>query len=193
MKNNEKKNEADLVAKTRAMSIAFHESILDASEEELRQVLQGEGRDLEEEAASAQDVIERAFQDAGVAVPTIPAEKHEHLGELLSVLRRKKKLTEAQLAAKARIPLEQIQRAESDPTFVPSLRTLAQLEDFFKLKDRTLSVLAGRVRVQKNAEQFREGVERFRWAAFSRGMEKLSREEMKLVKEIIRFLGDYTE
>lgn len=188
-----KKNEADLVAKTRAMSVAFRESILEASEEELREVLQEEGRDLEEEAARAQDVIERAFQQAGVAFPTPVEEKPEHFGELLSVLRRKKNVTETKLAMQAGVPLEQIQRAESDPTFVPSLRTLARLEDFFKLKERTLSILVGAVRVQKDAAQFREGVEGFKWAAFSRGMEKLSREERKQLNKIIRFLGDYTE
>ena len=39
-----KKNEAELVAKTRAMSVAFRESILEASEEELRRALRAEGR-----------------------------------------------------------------------------------------------------------------------------------------------------
>ena len=188
-----KKNEAELVAKTRAMSVAFRESILEASDEELRQALQDEGRDLNEEAARAQDVIERAFQLAGVAISTPANEGPEHLGELLFLLRRKQKLTEAKLALQAGVPLEDVQRTESDPTFVPSLRTLARLEDFFKLKERTLSIIVGAVRVQKNAAQFREGVEGFKWAAFSRGMGKLSREEKKQLAEIIRFLGDYTE
>lgn len=187
------KNDAELVAKNRAMSVAFRESILEASEEELRQALRDEGRDLDEEAARAQDVIERAFRQAGVALPTTVQESHEHFGELLSVLRRRKKLTEAKLALQAGVPVEDIQRSESDPTFMPSLRTLARLEDFFKLKERTLSILAGAVRVQKDEERFREGVERFKWAAFSRGMGKLSREERKQLNEIIRFLGDYTE
>ncbi len=188
-----KKNEAELVAKTRAMSVAFRESILEASEEELRQALQDEGRDLDEEAARAQDVIERAFQQAGVDLPTPANEGPEHLGKLLSLLRRKKKFTEAKLALQAGVPLEDVQRMESDPTFVPSLRTLAHLEDFFKLKERTLSILAGAVRVQKDAAQFREGVEGFKWAACSRGMGKLSQEEKKQLAKIIRFLGDYTE
>lgn len=185
-----KKNEAELAVKTRALSVAFRESILEATEEELRKVLQDEGRDLDDEAARAQHVIERAFQQAGVALPN---EGPEHLGELLLLLRRKQKLTEAKLALQAGVPLEDVQRTESDPTFVPSLRTLARLEDFFKLKERTLSILAGAVRVQKDAAQFREGVEGFKWAAFSRGMGKLSREEKKQLAEIIRFLGDYTE
>jgi predicted phage gp36 major capsid-like protein len=68
------KNEAELVAKNRAMSVAFRESILEASEEELRQALRDEGRDFDEEAARAQDVIERAFQQAGVELPTEPRE-----------------------------------------------------------------------------------------------------------------------
>ena len=188
-----KKNEADLVAKTRAISVAFRESILDASEEELRQALRDEGRDFEEEAARAQHVIERAFQQAGVALPMPANKRSEHLGELLSLLRRKKKLTEAKLALVAGVPLQDVQRAESDPSFVPSLRTLARLEDFFELKERTLSILAGAVRVQKDPVQFREGFERFKWAAFSRGMGKLSREEKAQLAEIIRFLGTFTE
>ena len=186
------KDDAKLVAKNRAMSIAFRESIRESSEEELRQALGDEGRDLDEEAARAQDVIERAFQNAGVALPT-PEKEPGHFGELLSLLRRKKKLTESKLALQASVPLEDILRAESDPTFVPSLRTLARLEDFFKLKERTLSVLAGVVRVQRETARFREGVERFEWAAFSRDMEKLSRDEKRQLAEIIRFLGDYTE
>jgi len=82
------KNDAELVAKNRAMSVAFRESILEASEEELRQALRDEGRDLDEEAARAQDVIERAFQQAGVALPTTAQES-------------------------AGVPLEDIQRSES--------------------------------------------------------------------------------
>ncbi|QDU70135.1 hypothetical protein [Engelhardtia mirabilis] len=188
-----KKNNAELVAKARAMSVAFRESILEASEGELRQALQNEGLDLDEEAARAQDVIEKAFEKAGVHLPAPANEGPEHLGELLLLLRRKKKLTEAKLALQAGVPVEDVLRTESDPTFVPSLRTLARLEDFFKLKDRTLSILAGAVRVQKDAAEFREGVEQFKWAAFSRGMGKLSREEKKQLDQIIRFLGDYTE
>jgi len=187
------KNDAELVDKNRAMSVAFRESILEASEEELRRALRDEGRDFAEEAARAQDVIERAFQQAGVELPIQAKEGPEHFGELLSVLRRKKKLTEAKLALQARVPLEDIQRAGSDPAFMPSLRTLARLEDFFKLKERTLSILAGAVRVQKDPAQFRDGVEKFEWAAFSRGMGKLSKDEKKQLTKIIRFLGDYTE
>ena len=188
-----KKNNADLAAKARAMSVAFRESILEAAEEELRQDLQAKGIDFDEEAARSQNVIEKAFQEAGIELSTSANEGKEHLGELLLLLRRKKKLTEEELALQARVPLKDIHQTESDPAFVPSLRTLAHLEDFFKLKERTLSILAGAVRVQRNVSEFREGVERFRWAAFSRGMGKLSREEKKLLAEIIRFLGDYTE
>ena len=187
------RNDTELVTKTRALSVAFRESILEATEEELRQTLRDEGRDLEDEAARAQYVIEEAFKVAGLVLPDVTGERPEHLGDLVCLLRRRKKLTEAKLALQAGVSLADILRTEADPTFVPSLRTLARLEDFFKLKNRTLSTLAGVVRIQKDAAGFREGVDRFAWAAFSRGMEKLSQNERKQLDEIIRFLGDYTE
>ncbi len=187
------KNDAGLVAKNRAMFVAFQESILEASEDELREAFRDEGRNLDEEAACAQGVIERAFQQAGIALPKAAMVNQQHFGDLLSVLRRKKKLTVAELAVQAGVPLEDVQQSESDKTFMPSLRTLARLEDFFNLKERTLSILAGAIRVQNDAVDFHERVEQFRWAAFSRGMGKLSREEKKQLNEIIRFLSNYTE
>src|SRR5689334_18495245 len=116
-------NKPELVAKTRAMSVAFRESILEASEEDLKEALRDDGCTLNEEAARVQDVIERAFQQAGVALPAHASKGSEHLGELLSLLRRKRSLTAATLALQAGVPLEDVQRTESDPTFVPSLRT----------------------------------------------------------------------
>ena len=191
-----KENKKDIVAHSRAMSRAFRESILEVSEDELREVLEQEGEDFDELADRGQAAIDRAFRQVPGAEQKDSAEKssmeglHRGLGALVTLLRRKKKLSEEELAARARVPVEEVRRIEFDASYTPGIRTVAQLEDFFRLKPRMLAILAGAVRVQRQAE-FRAEVQKF--AALSSGMGKLSREEKKLLAEFVRLLSDYTE
>ncbi len=185
----------DVVLRAKVMSRALRDSMLEASEDELRQVLEAESEDFDELTDRGQVAIDRALVRALVGEEeegrSVEEELHRGLGALVTLLRRKKKLNEEELAAQARVPVGEIRRIEFDLTYTPSIRTIARLEDFFRLKPRSLAILAGAVRVQRQEEEFRAEVHKF--AANSSDMGKLSGDEKRLLSDFVRFLSDYTE
>lgn len=192
------KNEGDL-ARKRELSRVFRDSILGASDEELKDALDQEGLDRQELVRRGRSVIDRALAQArggDSAKPTVaqaPADfedLHKGLGVCIQLLRRKKRISEEELAERARVPVEEVRRIEFDPTYTPRPRTLFQLEDFFRLKPRSLGVLAGAWRVEEG-EALREHVRRF--AALSSSMDKLTRDEKRLLAEFVELLGNYVK
>lgn len=185
----------DVMLRAKVMSRALRDSMLEASEDELRQVLEAESEDFDELTDRGQVAIDRALVRALVGEEeegrSVEEELHRGLGALVTLLRRKKKLNEEELAAQARVPVGEIRRIEFDLTYTPRIRTIARLEDFFRLKPRSLAILAGAVRVQRQEEEFRAQVHKF--AANSSDMGKLSGDEKRLLSEFVRFLSDYTE
>lgn len=185
------------VTREQALSRAFRDSILDASEGELKEALEQEGHNRKELVRRGRAVIDRALaqiRDHAQAAGQTPFELkdlHKGLGICIQMLRRKKQLSEEELAERARVSVAEVRRIEFDPTFTPRPRTLYQLENFFKLKPRSLGVLSGAIRAQGEGEAFREGVRRF--AALSSGMGKLTREEKRLLAEFFKLLDSHTE
>ena len=195
MKN---KNQKEMSQKG-ALDRAFRDSILDASESEVREALEEEGHDRQELISRGRAVKGRALAQtrgsvvAGVSAAQAPSnlqDLHRGLGICLQLLRRTKKLSEEQLAEKARVPVDEVRRIEFDPSFTPRPRTLAQLEDFFRLKPRSLGVLSGAWRVERG-DALREDVKRF--AALSSGMGKLTREEKRLLAQFVKLLSSYAK
>lgn len=188
------------VERERALSRAFRDSILDASEDELKEALEQEGHNRQELVRRGRAVIDRALaqtRDGVAAEPAVEQEfsdlqdLHKGLGICIQMLRRKKQLSEEELAAQARVPVDEVRRIEFDPSFTPRPRTLYQLENFFKLKPRSLGVLSGAVRAQGEGDAFREGVRRF--AALSSGMGKLTRDEKRLLAQFFKLLDNHTD
>jgi transcriptional regulator with XRE-family HTH domain len=147
-------------------------------------VLAEKSRSVAEKALEsfAKDEAERV-QDVG-RVKTL----HEGLGALLVLLRRKAGLSQEDVAVRARVEIKEIRAIETDPTVEPSPRTIFQLEQLFKLPERTLVELSGITTIPN--EEFTEEVTRF--AADARAMNTLSKEETNLVNAFVKFLSTWS-
>lgn len=171
------------------MATALREMLLEASEAELRELVTESGHEFADLAARGRAAAQRALTKT--TQESVQVEQlHRGLGTLVFMLRRREQLSPEKLALQARIDPHELRRIESDTHFTPSPRTIAHLEDFFKLKPRSLAILAGSVRVQRGAELTAE-VQRF--AAMSSGMAKLSKEEKRLLATFVKLLSEYTK
>lgn len=165
---------------------ALRDLILEASEQELREALDGAEESFDSLAAQGRAVIQQTL-DTVEKTDDVP-DLHRGLGVMIQMLRRRDRLSYEQLASKAHIAVAELRQIENDPTFNPNPRTIFQLEQFFNLPSRALVVLSGAVRVSK---QVRE--EALRFAASSQNMSELSREEKKLLNEFVKFLQEQTD
>ena len=153
------------------MAAALREILLDTPETDLREFVAESGQDFADLASRGRAAAQRALKKC--AQDSVQVEQlHRGLGALIIMLRRREQLSQERLALQARIDPVELRRIESDTHFTPGPRTIAHLEDFFKLKPRSLAILAGSVRVQRGAELTAE-VQRF--AAMASGMTKLSK------------------
>lgn len=171
------------------MADALREILLETPEGELRDLVAESGQDFADLVARGRAAVQRALTKSTEEAAQVE-ELHRGLGPLVLMLRRREQLSSEKLAQQARIDPAELRRIEVDTHFTPSPRTIANLEDFFKLKPRSLAILAGSVRVQRGAE-LRAEVQRF--AAMSSGMSKLSKEEKRLLAKFVTLLSDYTE
>lgn len=177
-------------------SRALRDTLLEASGTELNDAIEGAGLDAEQLAHAGRSAVRRGLRralefpatdvEADSSSPSDDESLHKGLGALVLMLRRRDALTQEQLAERARVDLEDIQRIESDPTFAPGPRTLFQLEQFFKLRERSLAVLSGAIRARSD-ETLRDEVVKF--AAHCPAVAKLTREEKKLLNNFVKFLA----
>jgi transcriptional regulator with XRE-family HTH domain len=178
-----------------SLSRAFRDMLLEADSNSLAEVL----TELDIDAATLAEEGKAAVENALQSVPESPitedtdtkadvAELHKALGALLQLLRRRDDLSQEELADRARIEIEEIRRIEHDPTYTPLPRTIYQLEQTFRLPRRTLIKLSGLT--TSHSAEFKGQVLRF--AAHSKAMHKMTREEKKLLNEFVKFLNSYT-
>lgn len=170
---------------------ALCEFVHDASSEELRDALRSAGQDMDTIAAHARAVVSRALETSCGRSATEESnaatlDLRRSLGALVQLLRRRERLTPEELAARARIDLQEVQKVEGDPTFAPSPRTVYQLEQFFRLPSRTLVVLSGQVR-SVGPSLHDEAV---RFAARATSLGHLTRDERRLLTAFVAFLQD---
>ena len=174
----------------RAMSLAFKSFAMEASEKELDEALASEGEDPEALLGRADAAIHAAVDrdEERTPRPALTDQEtlalHEGLSALVQLLRRQAHLSEDDLADAARVDADEIRRIEFDPTYSPSPRTVYQLEEYFNLPERTLVLLSGAV--SSRTPGFTDEVLRF--AAHSKEIGRLSREEKKLLNKFVRFL-----
>jgi transcriptional regulator with XRE-family HTH domain len=171
---------------THPIAHAAHDILLEADPASLRTTLTDIGVDAQELIRRGRVTVERAInsvEDAKNIGST--GDEHQGLQILLRLLRRRDNLSEEQLAERARVDVAEIRRIEYDPTYAPLPRTIYQLEQVFQLPKRSLVKLAGVTREQ--SPQFADEVLRF--AANAKTMEKLTREETKILNAFVRFLS----
>lgn len=179
------------------MSRTLRDIVLDADAGSLIETVSELGIDPADLASRGRAAAERALASTARSAESITSapdmdatnQLHEGLSVLLHLLRRRDNLSEEDLAARARVDVTEVRRIEHDRTYTPSPRTVYQLEQVFRLPKRTLVKLSGLARAQ--SPEFKDEVLRF--AASSRAIQKMTREERKLLNEFVRFLSLHTD
>ena len=128
-------------------------------------------------------------QDERVEVGAKSQEEHTNVtrlafGTLVSFRRRALKMSLEELAEKARVELEELFRIEEDATYVPEPRTVHNLGHELKLPVPQLLVLSGNATSQ-NVELNNAAL---KFAARSRAVEKLNREQTEALNEFVKVL-----
>ena len=134
----------------------------------------------------------KAFSDALTSFRSAKGSTRQQnegaLGLLLALLRRKEQLTEEELAQRANVDPEEIRRIEFDARYIPQPRTIFQLERHFTLPEKSMLKLSGAIEYDDPA--FDREITRF--AARAKRLESLTREEVSLLNEFVKFLGKHT-
>jgi len=178
-----------------AMSRAVRDCVIDAPTGELEMILTEAGVDAAELLKTGRAAVARSLANSSnsdseqTGAGEEGSDVRQGLSALLVMLRRRDGLSEDELAARARVDAAEVRRIEYDPSYTPQPRTIYQIEQFFKLPKRSLLRLAGVQRQQP--PELRDEVLRF--AANSKSIQKLSREETKLLNQFVRFLGELTD
>ena len=169
-----------------AMHRGLRSILIEASDDELREAFAGTGEDLDALAARGRAAADRAIAEATGAAGV--ADLHRGLGALIQMLRRDKRLSVEELAERARVDAAELQGIERDPTFDPSPRTIYQLEQHFKLRERSLVMLSGAVHVGNDVRE-----EAVRFAASSENIHGLTKKERTLLNQFVKFLTKHTD
>ncbi len=111
---------------------------------------------------------------------------HKGLNSLLTMLRRRDNLDEAELASKANVDEAEIRRIEYDAAYLPSPRTIYNLEKAFSLPSGVLAKLSGAIMQQPLGMEERV----LEFAANAKQMGKLSKEERHLLNAFLKFLAE---
>lgn len=179
---------------SKSLFYSFESFCLESSEREFDEALISVGKHPTELLNRANAAIESALAKASNSqtekinsIKTTQEQKvlHKGLQTLVHLLRRNSGLSEAELAEAARVDVDEIRNIEQNEGFTANPRTVYQLEEYFKLKPRTLVLVSGAV--TKHSSDFTNEVLQF--AAHSKEIGKLSKEEKKLLNEFVRFLS----
>ena len=138
-------------------------------------------------AVGLKDMFSEAAEGR-IAAPQHAEPTRVAFGTLISFRRRALKLSLENLAERARIELDELLRIEDDPTYVPEPRTVHQLAGELKLPTPQLLILSGNASSQ-NMQLNRAAL---KFAARSRAVEKLNREETEALNEFVKVLVSQT-
>ena len=168
------------------MNRALRDILLEASEDELREAFADTGEDLDSLAARGKEAAQRALSETrdGAGVEDL----HRGLSALLQMLRRREQLSIDVLAQNAHVDASELRCIEHDPAFDPNPRTIFQLEQYFKLPERSLVVLTGAVQVDDDVRE-----EAVRFAASSEHISDLTRAQRKQLNLFVKFLRKHTD
>lgn len=165
---------------------AMRDLLLEAPDAEIDELLEELGEDSASLVKVGKEAAERALSYSGESCEVV--DLHRGLGTLIQLLRREKRLTIDQLSKEALVNPVEIKNIEINPEFDPSPRTIYQLEQFFKLRPRSLVILSGVVEVHGDVRK-----EAVRFAASSKSITELSRKEHKLLNGFIKILREHTD
>jgi transcriptional regulator with XRE-family HTH domain len=110
----------------------------------------------------------------------------EAFGVLIRQLRRRDGLSVDQLARKARVDEHELRQIECDVHYRPRPRTVHQISAVFDLPERAMMMLSGATITHDRS--FEEQALRF--AAKSSDMSSLNRDELRVLREYVKFLAE---
>ncbi len=169
-----------------AISYFIGEFIADASDKEVDELVKFQGGEPLTYVEAGKNAIKGALKQFAKENSDCK-EIHLVLGKLLTMLRRREKISEEELAKRARIDIAEIQKIEYDRDYLANPRTIIQLEKYFNLPAKTLVKLSGAF--TNHTDSFCQGVIRF--AAKMKTIDNLSSEEKELLKQFINFLSTH--
>lgn len=184
----------------RGKALNFHraicELVLEASDADADEIIRSLGENPAELEIQAREAWTAALSENTENVIQLAAHQSPHhtpepsavqrgFSSLMRLLRRRKEMEIPELAISAQIDPGELSRIEEEPGYIPTPRTIFQLERFFELPKDTLSRLSGAVTKTSDTIQG----ELLKFAACSDGMGKLTHEEKKLVNEFVKHLA----
>lgn len=168
---------------------AMREMLAEATTSEVLMAIKEAGLDPKEISEIGRNAINAALtkvkQNSEKA--SYNALLHKGLNSLLVMLRRRDNLDEAELAEKANVDEGEIRRIEYDASYLPSPRTIYNLEKAFSLPSGVLAKLSGAIKA--NSMCIEERVQAF--AANAKAMGKLTKEERALLNAFVKFLNEH--
>jgi transcriptional regulator with XRE-family HTH domain len=180
------------------ISRAFRDFILEAPDEELPELSEAFGESSEallKKGKSARDRALSGMRQDGLQETGDSNQARQQVGigalrhgfkTVLQLLCRRDGLDEQDLARSAKVDVNEICRIEADPNYMPSPRTIFQLEQVFRLPVGILAKLSGVVRFSDEAVE-KEVLE---FATSAKSIGKLTSEERKLLNSFVKFLAD---
>jgi transcriptional regulator with XRE-family HTH domain len=103
----------------------------------------------------------------------------------IQLLRRKRRLSIEELANVVQVDIAEILGIETDPQYQPKPRSIHQLATYFKVPVAALTRLSGLADGRR--EKYTEAAIRF--AAKSKGVQNLSRDEEAALSDFVKFLS----
>ena len=187
----------DSMNESLVLSRALRDVILDAEPSSLKEALSELNVDSSKLAEEGKTAAARALQLSALsnvkersAIETAGIYRlHDALSTLLQLLRRRDNLSQDELADRARVEVDEIRRIEHDRTYTARPRTIYQLERAFNLPPRTLVRLSG----LKTAHSREFTEEALKFAAHSKAIHKMTRDEKRLLSEFVKFLASHTD
>lgn len=119
----------------------------------------------------------------------VPHVTRSALAKLIEFSRRSLGLSPEQLSTRADVALAEVVSLERGDEFTPEPRSIVRLSTVLKLPTQSLLALAGLV--QRSDTQLNEAAVRF--AASSEPMDKLSREEQRLLQDFVKRLAELSD
>lgn len=125
-----------------------------------------------------------AEQDQGAAVNKQHSLEINVLGTVVVQIRRRDRLTVAQLADRVRVDEDEITSIEQDRHFLPEPRTFHQLSTYMKVP--ALSLMKLTPDAANADDEFHDAA--FKFAASSEDLSALSRAERRRLNDFVKFL-----
>ena len=130
----------------------------------------------------------RTFASTAPTAPEEDVPEHRSvLHQLVKQLRRRDRLTRAQLAEKIRVETLEVEIIETQPEYVPKPRTAHQLAEYLGVPTKAVEQLT--IAAEAGNDNLAEAAHRF--AASSDDLSKLSKAEKKLFDDFVKVLAAF--